>query len=189
MNPVKIIVGFIPFVLFSLLGNWLPVNISAAAALVVGLVILFANLRGGVKVVSLIQVVVLAAIAILGSLGNSGLNAFLAEYAHGFAPILLGLYILVTLPIRPFTEQYARAAVAREHWASPLFVSANRRLSAAWGVVVLALGVCHTISAVLEANHTVSTIAALAISWVVPVILLLWALDLSKKAMSRRVEA
>ncbi len=189
MNPVKIIVGFIPFVLFSLLGNWLPVNISAAAALVVGLVILFTNLRGGVKVVSLIQVLVLAAIAILGSFGNSGLNSFLTEYAHGFAPILLGIYILATLPVRPFTEQYARLAVAREHWASPLFVSTNRKLSAAWGVVVLAMGVCHTISAMLVADHAVSALAAFAISWAVPVILVLWALDVSKKAMSRGAEA
>jgi hypothetical protein len=187
VNAGKIIVGLIPFVVFSLLGNWLPVNWAAGAALIIGLVILLTNLKGGLKVVPFIQVLILAAVVVLGSLGNSRLNDFLTTYAHGIAPIILGVYILATVPVKPFTAQYARLAVAREVWDNPRFITVNRRLSAAWGVVVLALGVCHTIAALLVAAHAVSPIAAFAISWVVPVLAVVWALNLSRSAMARPV--
>jgi hypothetical protein len=33
---------------------------------------------------------------------------------------------------RPFTLQYARESVPKEFWSSPLFLSTNRQITAAW---------------------------------------------------------
>ena len=58
--------------------------------------------------------------------------------------------ILVTLPVMPFTEQYARETVPREYWHTPEFRSINRRISAAWGGVVAVMAVSHAVAGTFE---------------------------------------
>ena len=47
---------------------------------------------------------------------------------------LLAIVVLSMLVRRPFTLQYARETVAREHWASPQFVRTNYVIAAAWAL-------------------------------------------------------
>jgi hypothetical protein len=169
MNPVKLVIGFVPFVLFTVLGNWIPVGWAALVGLVAALAVIAVTARGGLKVLPLVQAVILLVIAVLGFIGGPALDAFLVQYGRGVASLVLGLFIVATAAAMPFTAQFARAAVPAAAWHSPEFLLVNRRLSLAWGYVVLLLGVCHIVGALLEGRGA-GPIAALLVDWVVPIL-------------------
>lgn len=85
---------------------------------------------------------------------------------------------MVTLPVMPFTEQYARESVARAYWHTPQFRSINRRISAAWGGVVAAMAVSHVVAGTFEAPDPGTRLlhrpVDLVFNWIIPA-LLVWA--------------
>ncbi len=183
MNPLKIALGFVPFILLTVLAAWLPFGWAAVIALVAALVLTVATARGGLKILPVVQAVILAALAVVGFLGGPGVDAVLATYGRGIASALLGLFIVATAPSMPFTAQFARAAVPASEWRSPVFLAINRRLSSAWGAVVLVLGVCHLVGPYLEA-HGAQTPVRLLVNAVIPVVAFLAVI-----AYTRRVAA
>jgi hypothetical protein len=71
---------------------------------------------------------------------------------------------------RPFSLQYARESVDRQHWDSPEFVRTNYVISAAWavafGVLVLADVVMDFMPGLPTASSVVVTLLALvAAAW------------------------
>lgn len=79
----------------------------------------------------------------------------------------LMLIVLASMALRqPFSLQYARERVAREHWDSPAFLHVNYVISAAWasafGVLVLADAMMAYVPALPHAGSVVATVAALA---------------------------
>jgi hypothetical protein len=169
MNPVKIVIGFAPFVLLTVLGHWLPVGWAALIALAAAIVVAAITAHGGLKILPVAQAVILIAFALLGFLGGESVKAFLAVYGRGLASLVLGLFIVLTATSRPFTAQFARQAVPPTEWHSPRFVELNRKLSLAWGYVVLILGACHVLGAFLDAQH-IHHVLALLVDWVVPIV-------------------
>jgi len=91
MNPVKLILGFVPFILFTVLTGWIPIGWAAAA--------------GGIKVLPLVQAVILLVIAVLGFAAGPATVAFLTVYGRGLASLALGLFIVATAARTPFTAQ------------------------------------------------------------------------------------
>jgi hypothetical protein len=59
-------------------------------------------------------------------LGNRSIDGWLFDWASGLVTLTIGLLLLVTMPIMPFTEQYARERVPREYWGRPTFKKVNR---------------------------------------------------------------
>ena len=76
--------------------------------------------------------------------------------------IAVGVGILVG---RPFTLMYAKAAVPEVLWSNPYFIASNKKLSTAWfgGFVVM------SISSIISAFFTPSTMGAYLFAWVIPV--------------------
>jgi hypothetical protein len=142
MNPVTLVSGFVPLVLFSLLDGRIFVGtaavVSAAAAVAVGAVMA----RRAVPVLPIIQAVTLAVIAAVGYASGPATQSWLAGYGRAVPSLVLAAYMLATAPFAPFTALLARAGVSREVRASPRFIGLNRRVSAAWGAAVLVLGLC-----------------------------------------------
>lgn len=169
MNPIKIVIGFAPFVLLTLLGNWLPFKWAAVIALAAAIVVIVVTARGGLKILPVVQVVILTCFGLLGWLGGASVDAFLAKYGRGMASLALGLFIVATAASIPFTAQFARAAVPPSEWHSPVFLRVNRQLSLAWGAVVLVLGACHLVGAILAAQH-VHPVVRLLVDWGLPVL-------------------
>jgi hypothetical protein len=169
MNPIKLVIGFVPFVLFTVLDNWIPVGWAALVGLIAALAVIAVTARGGLKVLPVVQAVILLVIAVLGFVGSPAVDAFLAQYGRGVASLLLGLFIVATATTMPFTAQFARAAVPPAAWHSPRFLQVNRRLSLAWGYVVLIVGVCHIVGALLEARGA-GPLVRLLVDWVVPIL-------------------
>jgi hypothetical protein len=186
MNPLKIIVGFIPFLVFTLLSAWVPVGWSAAIALAAAIVVIIVTARGGMKILPLVQSVILLVIMVLGFVGGSAVDSFLSEYARGGASVVLGLFILTTALFAPFTAQFARDSVPREFWHSKPFIELNRRMSAAWGAAILVVGICRIVSAVPGAG--VTPLLSFIVQWGIPIAAIYVAFSFTKRVATAAAE-
>ena len=79
---------------------------------------------------------------------------------------LLSIVLLTMVFQKPFSLQYARESVERQHWDSPEFLRVNYVISAAWaaafGVLVLADVVMAFMPALPHAGSLIATAVALA---------------------------
>lgn len=176
MDNLRFVLGFLPWIVFSFAAQRLDANgvaWSATIAVAMTLVALFAAARrDGPKVLNLGSLVLFAVIAVVGFVGGSAVDAWLFEWGRPLVGVLLGLYVLATVPILPFTEEYARQTVPREYWGSPAFRRINRVLSAAWGAAIVLIGAAGLLVTVLDAHAADPSrahVADLLLNWVVPI--------------------
>ena len=169
MNPVKLVLGFVPFLLFTVVTSWLPVGWAAVVGLVAALALIAVTAKGGLKILPVAQAVILLILALAGLFAGPVAAAFLTVYGRGLASLALGLFIIATATSMPFTAQFARAAVPESAWHSPTFLQINRKISLAWGYTVLVLGACHIVGAYLDTQH-VYPLLRLLVDWGVPVL-------------------
>lgn len=187
VNPFKIAIGFVPLVLFSVLAGLVPVGWAATVGLVAALVITAMTARGGLKLLPVTQSVILLVLAVVGFLASPPVDALLKLYGRGVASLVLGLVIVATATSMPFTAQFARAMAPASEWHSPAFLEINRRISLAWGAVVLVLGACHLVSAYLEVAH-IHPVIRLLVAWVVPILALLRVIAYTRRVADRASE-
>lgn len=194
MENLKFVLGFLPWIVFSFVAQRLDANgvaWSATIAAAMSLVAVIAALRRhGPKILNLGSLVLFTAIAVVGFAGGPAVDAWLFEWGRPLAGVLLGLYVLATVPVMPFTEEYARQSVPRQYWGSPTFRRINRVLSAAWGAAIVVIGAAGLLVTVLDAhavdasrNHTVD----LLLNWVVP-IAVIWGMVKFTAAYPERVK-
>jgi hypothetical protein len=136
MDTKKILVGFLPWIAFSLIATRVgagAVGLAALLALVIAAVLVGRSLSRG-ESVKLLEATAVGTFALMGiwAIVDPTSDAFLADYGRGLAALILAAVIALTLAVRPFTEQYARESVPQEYWDSPQFHAINRRISAAW---------------------------------------------------------
>jgi hypothetical protein len=181
MNPLKIVIGFIPQVVFMLAVNWLSLGQAAAVGLAVAVALIVVTaLSGGVKTLPVVQAVILAAFTVAGFTVGSHSAATFEPYARGTASLVLGAFILATCASFPFTAQFARASVPPALWKSPQFLAVNRRISLAWGLAVLAVGVAHLAAALIGGGPVVR----LLLDWGVPAVALYRAYAVTKTTIA-----
>jgi hypothetical protein len=63
------------------------------------------------KIINLISAGLFHVLTLIGFLGNRSIDGWLFDWASGLVTLTIGLLLLVTMPIMPFTEQYARERV------------------------------------------------------------------------------
>ena len=182
MSIQKVLVGFVPWIVFSLVATRAgPGAVGTACVLAfvlsVGLIVRSMSHGGSAKLLEVTGAVVFLVLGI-ASLAVPGIDGMLANYGRAIAAAVLAAVILVTLPVLPFTEQYARETVPREYWHTPEFRSINRRISAAWGGVVAAMAVSHAVAGTFEVPdpgvRLLHRPVDLVFNWIVPG-LLVWA--------------
>jgi hypothetical protein len=184
MNPATLIVGFVPLVLFTLLDGRIPVADAAALGAAAALVVVVAMIaRRAVPILPIVQVVTLAAISILAFTGNSATQIFLTTYGRGIASLALAAFMLITAPFAPFTVTIARAGVPRELWKNPRFLSLNRRISTAWGMAVLVLGLTHLLTATVSSS--LRPFPTLLVRWGPTVVVVILALRYTKRTIAQ----
>jgi len=140
---MNILLGLAPFIAFFVLARSIGAAAGLWAAAAIALALLArARLRGQteVKVLEGGAAVLFVGLAIVASLVGSDWSVFEVRVFVdlGLVAITLGS-ILVG---RPFTLQYAREQVPRERWTHPLFLAANRRISAVWALAFVIETVC-----------------------------------------------
>jgi len=183
MNPLNIVIGFVPLTLFAILVNWLPLGWAAAAGLAAAAVITAVTAaRGGVKILSVVQFVILAVFTVVGFTAGPGAATTFEPYARGAASLALGAFILATSFSFPFTVQFARRSVPQQYWQSPQFLGVNRRISLAWGLAVLAVGAAHLAAAFVGGSVPVLHIL---LDWGIPGYAAYRAYSVTKRAIAQ----
>ncbi|HEX4833613.1 MAG TPA: hypothetical protein VH478_21260 [Trebonia sp.] len=181
MNPLTMIIGFIPQVVFAVLVNWLSLGWAAAISLAVAAVLIgYTAARGGVKVLPVVQAVILAVFTVIGFAASHHAATSVAPYARGATSLAVGAFILATSRAYPFTAQFARRGVPRQYWHSPQFLAVNRRISLAWGLAVLAVGAAHLAAAFIGG----APVIRIALDWAVPVFAASRAIAVTRRAIA-----
>lgn len=194
MSVKQILLGFLPWVVFSAISTRVgpgAVGMAALLALVVAAVFV-ARSVGRRKSPKLLEITAVVTFAVIGTwaLVEPASDDSLAWYGRGLAAIVLAVVIAVSLAVRPFTEQYARESVPRQYWDSPRFHAVNRKISAAWAGAVAVMGVAHLISGVLAANaadytgYLVSRPEDLILNWLVPGLLIYMTVNYSRRVVA-----
>jgi nitrate reductase NapE component len=181
LNPLSIFTGFIPWIAFTLTAQRLAadgVAWSALLAAVLGLVFVVRGRRTGSPTqMDIYSLILFTVIAVVGFIGDHGVDVWLYEWGRPLVGVVLGLTVLATSSIRPFTAEYAKQSTPREYWDSPLFRRINFVLSAAWGVAITAMGAAAVLVTALDAHATGTDSPYLLdffLNWVVPIGLIVW---------------
>jgi hypothetical protein len=179
LTPLALITGFLPWIVFSVVSQRLAADAVAWSALLATAMAAVAVLRDrrrhGPQILDLGSLVLFAVIAVTGFVGGTGVDRWLFEWGRPLVGVVLGLYLLLTVPVLPFTAEYARRTTPREYWDSPTFRRINRVLSAAWAVAITAMGAASVLTTALGVDAT-GTLGAhlleLVLDWVVPVVVI-----------------
>jgi hypothetical protein len=183
MSTKQILLGFLPWIAFSVVATRVgPGAVGTAAllafAVAAGLLV-HSMVRGRSPKLLEVAGAVTFALAGIWATVSPASDVVLASYGRGGAALILAALIFLTLPVRPFTEQYARESVPEQYWHSPQFHAINRRISAAWGAAVAVMGVGHLIAGALTAQaveysgYLPSRPVDLLLNWIVPGLLVL----------------
>jgi hypothetical protein len=166
-----IYMAFVPWILFTLIDQHDTLKAAAVAALAAAAVIMLPSLLAGrPKVLELGAVLAFVGFTVVAFTADPSTSAFVARYARAMAAGALALIAFGSLLFVPFTEQYARESVPREFWSSSQFKQVNRRLTAMWAWVFVAMVPSHLIAGAID-THRANTI----FNWVIPVALIVWA--------------
>ena len=181
MNKLGFVLGFLPWIAFSIIAQRLAVNgVAWSATIAVAMTVvalLSAQRKHGPMFLNLVSLALFGLIAVVGFTGGAAVDQWLFEWGRPLVGVVLGLVVLATAPVRPFTEEYARQSVPRQYWGSPTFRKINKVLSAVWGAAILAIGLAGVVVAALDAHAVDATehnMVDLVLNWVVPIVAI-WA--------------
>jgi hypothetical protein len=189
MNAKKMFLSLIPWVLFSVMIERRGANAAGFAALAATVLALWLAAKdresSGFKVIDLAGIATFGVLAVSCFVGGDRVTGWVADYGRGTATGVLAFVMLASAVTVPFTEQYARESVPREYWHSPVFRAVNRRISAVWGAVVAVTACGHLAAGALDpatSPNSGSRPLDLLLNWVVPVVLVLFAINFTRRA-------
>jgi hypothetical protein len=161
----------VPWVLFTLIAQHDTLKAAAIVALIASAVIATPSvLARRPKLLELGAVVAFVGFTAAAFIADPSATTWLERYARAIAALLLAVIAFSSLLFIPFTEQYARESVAKEFWSSARFKQINRQLTVMWGCVFLVMMVSHVIAGAIDTRR-----ANTIFNWVVPIILIVWA--------------
>ena len=137
-NPL---VGLAPWILYSIVEGQGRLEISAALALGLALLVLIINwLRGySPKALEFADVIFFGALAVVVAFSSADTRSWLELWGGEVANGVLFFFALGSVLIRqPFTLQYAKEDVPEEVWQTPEFLRVNYLISWVW---VIAFGI------------------------------------------------
>jgi Kef-type K+ transport system membrane component KefB len=164
-----ILLGLIPWILFTLVADHGTLKLASVVALALAIGVCAYSARGGgsPKSLEVAAVVAFVGFVAVAFVADASLTHWLTRYARAIAAALLALVAFGSLLHTPFTEQYARQSVPREFWSSPRFKAINRRLTIMWGGIFAVMTVSHVIAGALDTRLT-----NVIFNWVIPIVLI-----------------
>jgi len=184
MAPRTLLLAFAPLIVFSVLARLLPPAHIGVIALAGAVLALAAEVAirpvWPPNLLSSCSLALFSVIAVLGFTQDQRTDSWLATWGGAGVGLPLGLALLALLPVRPFTEQFARETTPRAYWSSPTFRKVNRVLSAAWGAAICAVGVSRVTAAVVSDN-AFRLLPELLLGLIVPVAIISSALGFSRR--------
>ncbi|WP_213765239.1 hypothetical protein [Caballeronia sp. dw_19] len=162
---MNLLLAFAPFIAFAVIERLAGVPAGLAAGTIIAAVLLVRDLATGRRV-KLLEV---GTVLLFGALTAYALtNNVQWSIAAVRLRVDAGLMLIVLASIalrQPFTLQYARETVGREHWDSPDFARINYVISAVWaiafGVLAMADIVMAYVPALPHSTGVIATVVAL----------------------------
>lgn len=191
MKAGRMFLSLVPWVAFTVIVDRrgvAGVAFAAIAAAVISLYFLIKNAASdGFKIIDVAGTATFGALAVIALAGGPAVHEDAADFGRGGAALLLGVVMLASVFVLPFTEQYARQSVPRQYWTSPQFRQVNQKISAVWGGAVLLMGTSHVLSGIVSpvSDGTALSGPSLLLNWVIPVLLILGAVSYTKAASQR----
>lgn len=192
-SDTSMFVALVPWLLFSVLTHRLGAGAAGYAALVAAVLSAWLaarpqSRRTGIKIVDVSGITTFTVLAVVAFVAGPSAQAWIADFGRAAAAYVLAVVMLVSAATVPFTEQYARATVPRELWASPEFRAVNRKVSAAWGLAILVMATGHAVAGVVDpttAPDPGGRPVELVLNWLLP-LALVWAAIRYTAAVSAR---
>ena len=195
MEPAPLVLGFLPWIAFTVISHRTAADAVAWSALVAvsltAVAVVLARRRHAPVVLDAVSLVLFAVIAAVGFAGGARVDDWLSTWGRPLVGVALGCFVLATAPIRPFTAEYARRSTPEQLWSSPAFRSVNRILSAAWGAGLVVIGAAGVLVTLLDEEadgRTSPHLADLVLNWLVP-IAVVWGLVSFSRSYPGRVSA
>ena len=195
MKPASLVLGFLPWIAFTFVAHRMAADAVAWSALLAvaltAVALALGTRRHAPVILNAVSLVLFGAIAVVGFTGGRAVDDWLYTWGRPLVGVLIGLYVLATAAVRPFTAEYARRSTPPEVWNSPTFRSVNRVISAAWGAGLVVIGAAGVLVTLLDQEATTRSSASLAellLNWVVP-IGVIWGLIAFSGAYPDRVTA
>lgn len=175
VQKAAIFLGFVPWIVFSVVAGPSTWMWAALAALVCSLVLAVPDwLRS--RSISILDVAALLFFGVLVVLALTLDRAALQpieDRAQLLSSIVIAIVALGSLAVgRPFTEFYAKKETPREYWNSPVFKQINRVLSGLWGGVFVLNALCDAAVAFWGANTDL-------FNWVIPIVVIVAAVKIT----------
>lgn len=156
MKPTSMILGFLPWIAFGIVVQFIgPESVALSALLGIGLVLAGVAVTrelGSPNQLAVGSLIPLSTIALIALATGDDVHEWLFTWAVPGQALVLGAFLLVMLPIAPFTQRYARSVTPRSAWTSPRFVRTNLILSAAWGIAMVVLGATNVLGSAMDAD-------------------------------------
>lgn len=181
LNPLGIFLGFIPWIVFTLVAQRLAADGVAWSALLAGAFslafVVYGRRTGNPTQLDIFSLVLFTIIAVVGFIGDHRVDQWLYEWGRPLVGVIIGLALVVTASTRPFTAEYAKRSTPREYWDSPVFSRINLVLSASWGVAITMIGLSAVLVTALDAHATGTNsphLVDLLLNWAVPIGVMVW---------------
>ena len=175
MQRAAIFVGFVPWIVFSIVAGPSTWIWAALAALVCTLVLAVPDWRRSrsISVLDAAALVFFAVLVVLAlTLDRAALQP-IEDRAQLLSSVVIAVVALGSLAVgRPFTEFYAKRSTPRENWDNPTFRRVNRVLTGLWGAVFVLNALCDAAVGFWGASPDV-------FNWVVPIVAVVVAMKIT----------
>ena len=131
-NPIM---GFAPWIAFSVLEGPKRYELATAVALVIAVLELLLGMVVGTraKLLDVAAIIFFVGMLIAGVVVDPGGQAWLDRWSGELSNVMLVAVALASIAVRsPFTIQYAREMTSEENWVTPLFLHINYVLTWVW---------------------------------------------------------
>jgi hypothetical protein len=166
VQKFAIFLGFVPWIVFSVVAGPSTWMWAALAALVCSLILAVPDLRTSrsISILDAAALVFFAVLVVLALVLDRAALQPIEDRAELLSSVVIAVVALGSLAVgRPFTEFYARKQTPQEYWDSPTFKQINRVLTGLWGAVFVLNALCDAAVGYGGANPDV-------FNWVVPIV-------------------
>jgi uncharacterized membrane protein len=166
VQKAAIFLGFVPWIVFSVVAGPSTWMWAALAALLCSLILSVPSWRStrSISVLDAAGLLFFGVLVVLALTLDRATLQPIEDRAQMLSSIVIALVALGSLAVgRPFTEYYARQQTPREYWNSPAFKQINRVITAVWGLVFVLNALCDAAVAYLGVNADI-------FNWVVPIV-------------------
>ncbi len=165
-----IFIALIPWIIFTVLAAHSTLKLGSLVALAAAVVIAIPGIRSGhPKSLEVGAVITFIGFVVIAFVADSATAHWVARYVRGIAALILAGIAFGSLLFVPFTEQYARESVPEQYWGSSQFKEINRKLSALWGFVFIAMVPFHIVAGAINTRP-----ATIICNWGIPLGLVFW---------------